>query len=54
MVRFLHLFLFLFALIAGAGCSEQSGAVGTDDEIKAYVDEHGSHASDPGPSPLID
>ena len=54
MLRFVHFFLLLFALVTVSGCGEQSGAVGTDDEVKAYIDEHGSHSSDPGPSPLID
>lgn len=55
MVQFSHFaFLLLFALVAVAGCGDQGGPVGTDDEIEAYIDEHGSHTSDPGPSPLID
>jgi len=53
MVRLSHFAFFLFSFVAIAGCGDQSGDAGTDDEIKAYVDEHGS-TSDPGPSPLTD
>lgn len=52
MLRFSH-FVFLLALVAVAGCGEKTGPVGTEDEINAYIDEHGS-TSDPGPSPLVD
>ncbi|WP_160167271.1 hypothetical protein [Rhodopirellula sp. SWK7] len=54
MKRFTHFAIVLFALTVVAGCGEEGGAVGTDDEIQTYIDEHGSHSSDPGPSPLTD
>jgi len=55
MAYFGHVILYLFVLILVTGCSDQEGAVATDDEIRAHVEEYGDQYTDPTIShPLTD
>lgn len=54
-MKILNSFLLFGVLIFAVGCGEEVGTVADNDEVKAYIDEHGSHSSEPEPSePITD